>query len=215
MRKISRPTASVAGLIGAGLLGTAPHPAVAQYYPGGYPAYASQTYSYGLNLPQVPLPTGSDEIRAADGTTCKSNTASNGTYLDAGAIGSQDIGGNFNQGSVYARVIVPLGDQPKRIDCTSLYQLEIERLKGELQLVKMGAGGGSRQAVLSEPAKKGNWQTDGWNDKGWSGKAAPAKVGGPQTEASVTAKAKRARITAAPAIGAWETTTMKTIDERR
>jgi hypothetical protein len=205
MRKISCSPAAVISLLICGAISASSAQAQAQYYPGGNQSYTNQTYSYGLNLPQVPLPTGSDEVRAADGTTCKSNTASNGTYLDAGAIGSQDVGGSFNQGSVYARVIIPLGEAPKRIDCTNLYHLEIERLRSELQLIKMGASG--RQAVVAEPAKKGNWQNDGWSDKGWSSKGAqPLKVGGPTERERKVAALKPAKP------GVWETTVMKYVD---
>jgi hypothetical protein len=43
-----------------------------------------------------------------------------------------------NNGDVglYARVIIPLGDGPPRVDCTSLYNLEIERLTMELEKLK-------------------------------------------------------------------------------
>ncbi len=117
---------------------------------GNVPSYySSQNYNYGLNLPQVPLPTGQDEIRAADGTACRSNTASNNAYLDMGAIGSQGYGGEFDQGTFYGRVIVPLGDIPKRLDCSSLYNLEIQRLQHELALVRAGAG--NLDAVSSIP----------------------------------------------------------------
>ena len=50
----------------------------AQTANNGYPypnGYNNQTYSYGLQLPQVPQPNGQDEIRAADGTTCRSSMA--------------------------------------------------------------------------------------------------------------------------------------------
>ena len=39
----------------------------------------------------------------------------------------------------YARVTVPLGKQPKRIDCSRVYELEIERLREEVALLRMGA----------------------------------------------------------------------------
>jgi hypothetical protein len=38
----------------------------------------------------------------------------------------------------YARVIIPLGTTPKRLDCTALYDLEIQRLKQEVQMLKIG-----------------------------------------------------------------------------
>lgn len=163
---------------------------------GNIPSYySSQNYSYGLNLPQVPMPNGQDEIRAADGTACRSNTASNNAYLDMGAIGSQGYGGEFDQGTFYGRVIVPLGDIPKRLDCSSLYNLEIQRLQHELALVRAGAGSidsvaggdtigspmkiaGPRAApVGSAVAAKGRdkaWAEKGWSNSGWQG---ASKVG--------------------------------------
>lgn len=137
-------------------------------------SYYNQTYQHGLALPHVPLPSGSDEFRAADGTACRSNTASNDAYLDVGAIGSQDVEGSSIGGTFYGRIIMPLGPKPKRLDCTQLYTLEIERLRHELQLVRMGAGGKhapSSADVADIPvagpsggkAKKASWQTEGWS----------------------------------------------------
>lgn len=151
-------------------------------------SYYNQTYQHGLALPHVPLPSGSDEFRAADGTSCRSNTASNDAYLDVGAIGSQDIDGSSIGGTFYGRIIMPLGPKPKRLDCTHLYTLEIERLRHELQLVRMGAGG--RHAPTSDVAaeippvalsktaaktssRSSAWQTDGWSTPGRTPPKAP------------------------------------------
>ena len=43
------------------------------------------------------------------------------------------------QGLAYARVTIPLGKMPKRIDCSKIYELEIAKLKQELELMKMNA----------------------------------------------------------------------------
>lgn len=207
MRKILRSAPAVAiGLLGVALtLGSAMTavPAEAQglnsnnsFNPYNF---NSSTYSYGLNLPQVTQPTSSDEVRAADGTTCKSSIAGNGAYLDVGGIGSQDVDGLFNQGSVYGRVIIPLGAQPNRIDCTGLYQLEIQRLQGELQLVRMGLNGASTaETTVTSSKKKGSandvaWAKEGWSNSGW---AASTKLGGPdgaEPTKQVTAKPVAAR----------------------
>ena len=122
------------------------------------PAHAQDHYSinqnynnrYGLDLPSVPIPNGQDEVRAADGTTCKTTVASNGAYFDTGVIGSNSQG-TFNAGGVYGRIVVPLGDRPSRIDCRELFALEIERLRLELQLVKMGIGGAKQAYTGSLP----------------------------------------------------------------
>lgn len=133
--------------------------------------FNNQNYSYGLYLPQVPQPNGQDEIRAADGTTCRSSMASNNAYLDVGGIGGADQDGSFNSGTVYGRIIVPLGGIPERLDCSSLYNLEIERLKHELALVRAGAAGGSSGGFVpssSGPAGKDKvWAETGWSNKGF------------------------------------------------
>lgn len=145
--------------------------------------FNNQTYSSGLYLPQVPQPNGQDEIRAADGTTCRSSMASNNAYLDMGGIGGQDQDGSFASGTVYGRIIVPLGGVPERLDCSSLYNLEIERLRHELALVRSGATGGSNGGFVPSSAgqaggKAKAWAEDGWSNKGWKGgadKAAASK----------------------------------------
>ncbi|MGD9783366.1 MAG: hypothetical protein AB7E80_03355 [Hyphomicrobiaceae bacterium] len=113
--------------------------------------YSNQTYTYGMNLPQVPIPHGQDEVRSADGTTCRSSMSSNSAYLDVGAIGSQGYGGEFDQGTFYGRIIVPLGETPRRIDCTKLYELEIQRLRHELSLVRAGVGSMTPLAADGQP----------------------------------------------------------------
>lgn len=180
MRKVLRAAPAIA--LAAVLSGQHSNVARAQLYGSDNYIYNTQSFTHGLNLPQVPLPSGSDEIRAADGTTCKSSMAANDAYLDVGGIGSQGAGGTFDSGSVYARVVVPLGEKPRRLDCTSLYQLEIQRLQSELQLVRMGlAGGGAGMQPTAGTAKSGDWSEKGWSTKGW--KDPNAKLGGPQVAA--------------------------------
>ena len=114
--------------------------------------------NFGFNLPSAPLPSGFDEVRASDGTTCRSSMSGNGAYLDIGGIGGQsNQSGKFDSATVYGRVVIPLGEKPGRIDCRSLYQLEIERLKHELRLVRSGGGSG-------QPAGNASWQKEGWNN---------------------------------------------------
>ena len=74
---------------------------------------------------------------------CTQSVNSAGGYLDFGVAGG-DINtyqtpANANQGTIgYARIIIPLGASPKRLDCARLYDLEIARLKAEIQLLKTG-----------------------------------------------------------------------------
>lgn len=93
--------------------------------------------SAGFSLPGVTLPSGTDEVRAADGTSCRSAVGGNGAYLDVGVIGKQS---SRDDNAYYGRVVVPLGKMPKRLNCSALYELEIERLKLELELAKAGLG---------------------------------------------------------------------------
>ena len=48
--------------------------------------------------------------------------------------------------------MIPLGHQPKRLDCSELYALEVERLKMELRLMQMGLGNQGKPADTTETA---------------------------------------------------------------
>ena len=189
----ARQLSALAGLV---MMLVAPGSAVAQVRDNYNPYYYSnQTYTYGMNLPQVPIPNGQDEVRSADGTTCRSSMAGNSAYLDVGAIGSQGYGGEFDQGTFYGRLIIPLGEKPNRVDCTKLYELEIRRLRHELELVRAGSGsmvpmvatpqsaasapGSAPAATTAEkplvPATKGTKKSNSeatkagsWSNSGWS-----------------------------------------------
>ena len=90
-----------------------------------------------FTLPGVSLSQGTDEVRAADGTSCRSSVGGSGAYVDMGLIGKN---GGSNDGSYYGRLVVPLGKGSKRLDCSRLYDLEVERLQLELELAKAGLG---------------------------------------------------------------------------
>jgi len=123
-----------------GALVLAPSLAVAQENTGFPVIVPSQSSVYNqntVNLPTPPPVNGQDIIRGASGVSCQSAVASGGPYLDLGVIGSQDVF-NRDTAAVYGRVVVPLGERPKRPDCTELYELEITRLKMELELLRLG-----------------------------------------------------------------------------
>ncbi|MBO6718047.1 MAG: hypothetical protein JJ913_08840 [Rhizobiaceae bacterium] len=110
----------------------------------------------GFTLPGVTLPQGQDEVRASDGTTCRSSISGSGAYLDVGVVGN----GSASEGmSTYGRVVIPLGRRPTRLDCARLYALEVERLEMEIRLLKMGIAGNA-------PGQDGgvNWAREGWSD---------------------------------------------------
>ena len=95
----------------------------------------------GFNLPGVTLPQGHDEVRAADGTTCRSAISGTGAYMDFGVIGNPEDNGTSSLSS-YGRVVIPLGRKAKRLDCSRLYDLEVQRLEMELRLMQMGLNRG-------------------------------------------------------------------------
>ena len=76
---------------------------------------------------------------------CSQSINSNGGYLDLGIAGG-DLNTYYGpstssspQSAVgYARVIIPIGKTPRRLDCSRLYDLEIQRLRAEIELLKIG-----------------------------------------------------------------------------
>ena len=110
--------------------------------------------SMSFSLPSISTVSGSDSIRAGD-LDCK-NAIGGSTNFEIGMTGvinnaivpiigkedpnnpqSKDIG-------LYARLIIPLDGPSERINCNTLYQLElqrrrleVERLKQEIEYLKM------------------------------------------------------------------------------
>ncbi|MEL6203012.1 MAG: hypothetical protein AAFR39_11710 [Pseudomonadota bacterium] len=134
----------------------------------GAPAAIAQdtTYSSGFSLPGVSLPSGHDEVRAADGTTCRSAVVGSGAYLDIGVIGNpQDIGAGQ---SAYGRIVIPLGlKRRQRLDCSKLYQLEVDRLATELKLMQMGLSAGVETPNDTDITPgESEFNDDGWSTAG-------------------------------------------------
>lgn len=136
--------------------------------------YLNQSQS-GFNLPGVSLPQGQDEVRAADGTTCRSAVGGSGPYLDVGAINGNGNGSGYDTGNVatYGRVVIPLSPGGKRLNCTELYDLEIARLRAELKLLEMGLASGSSDVASytngrapsgDASLQEANWANEGWSD---------------------------------------------------
>jgi hypothetical protein len=98
----------------------------------------------GLLLPSPPVgPGGEDAITTSEGVRCSQSINSSGGYLDFGIVGGDlsnyATSGGAEQSAIgYARIIVPLGASPKRLDCARLYDLEIARLRAEIELLKVG-----------------------------------------------------------------------------
>ena len=116
--------------------------------------------SLNLQLPSAGGSYGQDSIRAGD-LDCK-NSIGGSTNLEFGVTGIIDNyqspfggGSNFGETSrdigVYARIVIPLDGPKERINCNSLYELELRkkrlevlRLQEELDaLRKLNASGGA------------------------------------------------------------------------
>lgn len=117
----------------------------------------------GFQLPGVSLPSGHDEVRAADGTSCRSAISGGGAYLDIGVIGTPNASNSAT--SAYGRVVVPLGFSRKRIDCTKLYELEVQRLAMELKLMQMGLDRPVETPATSDEVSSADFE-DGWSNEG-------------------------------------------------
>lgn len=76
-----------------------------------------------------------------------------------------------NDLATYRRVVIPIGRTPKRLDCSWLYELEVERLQMELRLLKMGLPPdgqttGSVSDAASASASSPAWANEGWSSRG-------------------------------------------------
>lgn len=101
----------------------------------------------GIFLPPAPSESGGeDSISTPSGLNCRQSLNSGGPILDLGVAGTSDFIKKKNKTFLtdeeddysaigYARVVIPLGNRPKRIDCSQIFQLEIERLKREIELL--------------------------------------------------------------------------------
>jgi hypothetical protein len=102
-------------------------------------AYAESS-SLNLQLPSAGSTYGQDSIRAGD-LDCK-NAIGGATQLEFGVTGIVDnyqspFGGNSDIESskdvgVYARIVIPLDGPKERINCNSLYQLELRKKRIEV-----------------------------------------------------------------------------------
>lgn len=96
----------------------------------------------GLQLPNAGTAYGQDSIRSGE-LDCK-NSIGGSTQLEFGITGVIDnynspfdrMNDSFNQQSrdigVYARIVIPLDGPKQRINCNSLYQLELKRKRLEV-----------------------------------------------------------------------------------
>jgi hypothetical protein len=101
-------------------------------------AYAENS-SLNLQLPSAQSPYGQDSIRAGE-LDCK-NAIGGATQFEFGVTGSIDnydspfSGGNGDSTKdvgVYARIVIPLDAPKERINCNSLYELELRKKRIEV-----------------------------------------------------------------------------------
>jgi len=97
-----------------------------------------------LNL-QLPSPIGNysyDEVRSSDNMSCK-NAIGGATNLEFGMTGIvNNAGSPFDSNpdttkdvGLYARIVIPLDKPKERLNCNSLYQLEL--IKKRLEVMKL------------------------------------------------------------------------------
>lgn len=103
----------------------------------------AENSSLNLQIPNANTTYGTDSIRTSDGLDCK-NAIGGATNLEFGVTGIVDnYSSPFDSSSaestkdvgVYARIIIPLDAPPERINCNSLYQLELR--KKRLEVLKL------------------------------------------------------------------------------
>ena len=121
----------------------------------------SDNSAIGLQLPQMGQAYGQDSFRAGD-LDCK-NSIGGSTSLEFGVTGIIDnyespFGGGNNMGDtsrdigVYARIVIPLDGPKERINCNTLYELELRKKRLEVlklqqeleQLRALNANGGQQ-----------------------------------------------------------------------
>jgi len=104
---------------------------------------AAENSGLNLSLPSAPGIYGQDSIRTQEGLDCK-NAIGGATQLEFGLTGIIDnyespFGGSnpdgFNESrdvGVYARIVIPLDKPKQRINCNSLYELELRKKRIEV-----------------------------------------------------------------------------------
>jgi len=100
--------------------------------------------SLNLNIPQSSQTHGTDKIRAGN-VDCQ-NSIGSGTNFEFGVVGIIEQGDEmfkpqiqtyedqeFRDVGVYARINIPIGGPSERINCNTLYQLELQKKRLEVE----------------------------------------------------------------------------------
>ena len=127
------------------------------------------TIATGLSIPGANIPGGYDRITTENGFTCESTIASD-TYVQTGLIGTQqnsDYSPNSgryvsnlddrDEIGAYVQLVIPIGEKRERINCNRLYNLEIDRLKAQIEKLKFEATLGD---IWAEPEPKPEPKTE-------------------------------------------------------
>ena len=116
----------------------------------------SQNSNIGINLPYTSPMNGQDRIRSADGVECNRQVGPREKWMEVGSFASQGTGQgadtvysgltgfstttpDYKRATVgvYAKLVVNLDKQQPQIDCSHLYEIEILRLRKELEEVQL------------------------------------------------------------------------------
>jgi len=106
-----------------------------------YPSLAiAENSSLNLQLPNAGTSYGQDSFKSSDGMDCK-NSIGGGTNLEFGMTGIIDNYSSPFENSdtestrdvgVYARITIPLDAPKERINCNTLYELELKKKRLEI-----------------------------------------------------------------------------------
>ncbi|NRF12899.1 hypothetical protein [Vibrio coralliilyticus] len=124
---------------------------------------ASKLVSASFYIPSAVVPNGYDRISTSDGTTCEASIAPD-MYLQTGLYTTgtrdeyEDRTSSLYQGSanrtgsdssgIYVQLVIPIGKKTERLNCNRLYDLEIEKLKAELNKLKIES---QLQGIWNDP----------------------------------------------------------------
>lgn len=109
-----------------------------------YPSLSiAENSSLNLQLPNAGSTYGQDSFKSSDGMDCK-NSIGGGTNLEFGVTGIIDnyespfeqndpsVGSSTKDIGVYARITIPLDAPKERINCNTLYELELKKKRLEI-----------------------------------------------------------------------------------
>lgn len=103
-----------------------------------------------MSIPSSKSTSGYDRVSGTTGLVCESSIGSD-TYFEIGSFATNDnkepkhyygnseeskFGDANDSFGVYARVIIPLTGSKKRVDCNRLYDLEVQKLRLEIERLK-------------------------------------------------------------------------------